>query len=749
MPLIPKQKIPTSQKNKDWGKKCIQAYIAESSFSSTDKAGLVDLYEAYNGLLDEGAYNYVTNPYNSEAWKKKNFPAKLRNYNIIKPVVDLLMGEKSKRPASYQVVVRNADLHSKKTEAIYEAVIGSLQQMFVNELNAQGVDTGMESKPVEDPKHIADFLNTNYKDARAITGQQSLDYLRDYLDLDDQFQKAFFDWLITGQVYSYKGVCMDEVEFEIVSPLDIDYQKSPDIDFIEDGDWVVRRKYMTVNAILDSFYDVLSDDEIDALEKPSGRRSGGGYLEAALTPDTDEGDNDRYAEVIHVTWKSFRKVGILTYTDEFGFQQEIEIDEQYKVDREAGERVQWFWVNHVWEGYRIDGSIFVGIQPHEVQRPSMTNMSICKLPYNGRAYSNRHVENTSIVQMGLPYQILYNVFHYRLELTMAKNKDKIALIEMNTIPKRHGWDEEKFMYYADAMGFAFIDSTAEGKNNERVTFNQYQVLDMSLSQYISAQFQLLQAIKQEWEDLVGITRQRKGQVMASDGSGATERAVFQSSVMTEELFRKFDKYEEKEMQGLLDCSKHAWRGGKKSAYITSDYRNELLEIEGEEYAEAEYAVFAKNSSKENTKLETFKSLALSFAQNGSKPSTVAEILDTDNFSNIKRLVTKAEEAEAQMKQQEQQMQQQMQQQQLEAQQQMQDERMIFEATQKDADRQNKLDVEAMKIAGRQADQDLNNNGIPDYMDIQRVEMERERIASNEKIQNRKLDIEEEKMRKKD
>jgi len=746
MPIIPKQKIPTSQKNEDWGKKCIQAYIAESSFSTTNKAGMVDLYEAYNGVLDESSYNYVTNPYNSEAWKKRNFPAKLRNYNIIKPVVDLLLGEKSKRPASYQVVVRNADMHSRKGEETHKAVLQSLQQMFINELNAQGVDTGVQSQEVQTPKEVEQFMNVNYKDARAIVGQQSLDYLRDYLDLDDKFQRAFFDWLVTGRVYSYKGTCMDEVEFEIVSPLDIDYQKSPDIEFIEDGDWVVRRKIMSVNAVIDSFYDVLTDAQIDDLENPSSRRESYSYLDAAMSVDQDE-LTDRYVEVMHVCWKSFRKVGILMYTDEFGFLQEMEVDETYKPDREAGEKVQWFWVNQVWEGYRIDNSIFVNIQPFEVQRPSMTNLSLVKLPYNGRLYSERHADNISIVSMGLPYQILYNVFHYRLELTMAKNKDKIALIEMNTIPKRHGWDEEKFMYYADAMGFAFIDSTAEGKNQERVTFNQYQVLDMSLSQYISAQFQLLQSIKQEWEDLVGITRQRKGQVMASDGSGATERAVFQSSVMTEELFRKFDKYEEKEMQGLLDTSKHAWRGGKKSAYITSDYRNELLDIEGEEYAEAEYAVFAKNSSKENTKLETFKSLALSFAQNGSNPSTVAEILDTDNFSNIKRLVKDVEAKEQAMKQQEQQMQQQMQQQQIEANMQQAEDARMFEAAQNQADRDNRLAVEAMKISAKQEDQDRNNNGIPDYMDIQRVEMERQRIESNERIQNRKLDLEEKKANK--
>ena len=110
---IPKQKLPRSRKTKDWAKSCIHAFINRSSFSTSTKHTLQTYYEAYNGNIREADYNYVTNPYNSEAWAKKNFPARLRNYNILKPIVDLLLGEKAKRPMSYQVVVRNADIESR------------------------------------------------------------------------------------------------------------------------------------------------------------------------------------------------------------------------------------------------------------------------------------------------------------------------------------------------------------------------------------------------------------------------------------------------------------------------------------------------------------------------------------------------------------------------------------------------------------------------------------------------------------
>ena len=709
--FIPKQKLKRSKKTKQWGIDSLEGYINQSTFVQSSKSDLLRFYEAYNGELAEADYNYVTNPYNSQAGKKRNFPAKLRNYNILKPVVDLLLGEKSQRPSNYQVTVSNPDAVSRMEEEKQKQVLANLEQMFINELNRMGFDTGMEDGEAQTPEQVAKYVETSYQDSRAIVGQQVLNYLRDFLDIPDKLQQAFFDWLVSGYVYTYKGVCMDDVEYEVVSPLDIDFSKSPGVEFVEDGDWVVRRQLMSSNAVLDSFYDLLSDKQVDQLESPHRNRSGSFSIPFLQRVEENFGDDERYVEVMHVCWKSFAKIGVLTYVDEFGVAQELMVDDSYKMDKEAGESVEWFWVSEVWEGYRIDGDIYVGVQPIEAQRNQMNNISKCKLPYNGRAYSNRHADNVSIVGMGMPYQILYNVFHYRMELTIAKNKDKIALIEMNTIPKRHGWDEEKFMYYADAMGFAFIDSTAEGKNNERVSFNQYQVLDMSLGQYIAAQMQLLQAIKQEWEELLGISRQRKGQITAADGAGTTESAIAQSTAMTEEIFRKFEKFEQKEMQGLLDVSKHAYRGGKKIQYITDDYRNAWLDLDGADYSESEFGIFAKNSSKENEKLRTMRQMAMSFAQNGTGPGTIAEILDSDNFAHIKQLAREVESKQEALQQQTQQVQQQMQEQQLMAKQQEEQAKQDFEAKENQLDRENKIQVATINAVSKDTDHD--NDGKTD------------------------------------
>ena len=114
---IPKQRVPLSQKSEQWRKDCVNAFINISKFGLSERRNtLKTLYDYYNGEIDEQDYKYVLKPYGKT---RENFPSKLRNYPIIKPIIDLLLGEKSKRPMNYTVVVENADAITMKEEADY------------------------------------------------------------------------------------------------------------------------------------------------------------------------------------------------------------------------------------------------------------------------------------------------------------------------------------------------------------------------------------------------------------------------------------------------------------------------------------------------------------------------------------------------------------------------------------------------------------------------------------------------------
>lgn len=697
MALFPKQRLPKSQKTEDWGIDTMKAVLQISSFSRQEKLEIEKLYRAYAGELDEADYSYVLNPFNSQDQKLRRFPARLRNFNIIAPLVNLLMGEKAKRPVNFQVVALNPDAIDQEKEFAYETMLQNFQNAFTNELIQRGVLENETAQPVDSPEQMEEKL-LSYRDARAEAGHNLLEYLYHYLDMKDQNQKAFLDWLIAGEVYSYKGVSFNDVEREIVSSLDIDFTLGENLDFVEDADWQARRARMSVNQVIDAFHDLLTPEQIDSLEMPGTGASGPDFFLPFLSTNAQVDEKtERYIDVMHVWWKSIKKVGVLTKVLD-GVEIELEIDENYK--QEKGDQIIWSWISEGWEGYQINGKIYVGVGPAQYQRRSLTNPSKIKGPYNGRRAKSRYASHASIVRHSLIYQVLYNIYHYRLELTIAKNKGKIALMEYNAIPKKAGWNEDKFIYYAEAMNFAFIDSTAEGDNGQKVNFNQYQVLDLSLGQYINSQMELLYAIKQELEDSLGINRQRKGNLQASDAVGTTERSVFQSATISEETFRMFEKWEEKEYQGLLDIGKLAYSNGKKSTYVGLDQSIQTLALEPSYLQEADLGVFATISSDEKERLEALRRLTLEFTQNGVSPAAVAEVIEAKSFAKVKKLLKKAEksrqdyEREAKVMQAENE--QAMQAAQLEAQQEMLDRN----AAEKQLDRDHEVDLVELEVAAK-------------------------------------------------
>jgi hypothetical protein len=738
---FPKQKVSNKKKDEEFHILCAEALIKEAAFNSMDKAHIKSLFDAANNEIDDKTYRYVTNPYNSNTFKKVNFPAKIRNYPILSPILNLMMGEKAKRPKNYQVVATNADSVTQAQTEQFQAALELYKRVFINELN-KIEDTGIPDQDVEQPKQVLAELSANPADKRAIVGQEALDYIIYDNEVIHQFQKTFYDYMVGGSGHTFKDVVHDNIIYEDVSIMDLSIRKAPETEFTEDGESVVRRKLLTVSQVIDRFYDLLKPHQIDELENPSQHKEGGFFTPFTSTVDNTQHLDERLIEVLHCVWKSFKKIGILSYIDENGIPAQMEVDEDYELSE--GEEIHWIWVSEVRQCYRVDNKFYLDWGVIPVQRGKLDDLSACKLPYNGIFYSDRHSKNKSLVEIGLPYQILYNVFHYRFENTMAKNKDKMTLIPIDAIPKLDGWDVDKFMYYADAMGFVFIDPTAEGAKG----FAGWQVLDASLSQYAKVMIDLMTSIRLEWEETVGITRQRKGETSASETATANQEAVFRSSVITEEIFRKFEKFEERELQGLLDLSKIAWVNGKKAMYVNSDMRTAILNIDPIMYTETEMAVFVRNSGKESEKFELIKQLSQAALQNGLPMSSFAEVLEANNFSKVKDLLRKGEEAQAQMEQQTEQARMQMEQQiaQLEMELKMSeiqegDKQRAHDAEQGQLDRQNKIDVELIKASvAKGQDMDVDDDGIPDAVEMLKINNERLAISIDDKHKKRELDI---------
>ena len=640
---IPRQKIPKQEKDKEWGRKCIDAFYDISIFTPLSYEGQrrkKKMYDMYNGIINDKDYTHVLKPYGK---KRENMPAKLHNYPIVKSKIDLLVGEKHKQPLNFSVVVENQDVSNKYIGKKKEELKKHLYKKLTNELKKQGAPVKEEQfdEPPTDEK--MEEFDTSYRDKRAIIGQQAINIINKEQKLKDKFVDGFKDFLLAGEVFSRRDIVGDEIIYERLNPLQVDFDKSPDTEFVEDADWAIVRKHVHPSDIIDEYYDILSDDEIDQIENPHSSTSGD-YL--FFDQNHDNGDRlnkSRLVELVQVYWKSMKQVKIVDYVDKQGVIQKKKVEEDYEMNPEDL-NIESYWINEVWRGTRIDTNIYVNIEPIAIQRRDKDNPSKCKLPINGRIYSDRNSSNVSIAMLAYPYQLLYNIFHYRLEMTIAKSKDVIAQLDINMIPQ--DWDMDKYLYYIDALGIAFQDYAKEGNQPNP---HAQQVLDLSaktIEQYIS----LMNFVREQLDSILGINQQRQGNIGQHQTKANAEYALSQSSSMTTDLFTKFAQFEEKELRALLDYSKWSWIHGKTTSYAVDDGRHEIINIDGLEHSEANYGIYVSNARRDVEKLQQIKELGQAMVQNGAPMSTIADIMDAESFAQIKKHIDKAEETRNKMQQ---------------------------------------------------------------------------------------------------
>jgi len=372
-----------------------------------------------------------------------------------------------------------------------------------------------------------------------------------------------------------------------------------------------------------------------------------GYIENRSIEQQEMG---HHTTIYHIVWRSQMLRKTLYYMDILGEQQVMFVDEDYEFNGAHGDiDITEEWVDEYWECYQITKDIFSDPRPIPYQR--YTFNGVAKSPYNGRAFSDRFAENMSIVKLGIDFQKEVNEIRYRVGRTLAKNNDNVLLIDVSVIPNRPGFNRDDFMHFMKEYGIAFIDRNQKGADR---SFNQYSVLQASQLDMVMKGYELLITWRNFYWDLVGMNPQRLGQVGSSAGRDVTQEAVQASSEISEENFARFEEFEEREVQGFLDISKFAWRNGKQAMYKRGDGEEEFLQVEGADYTEMEFRVIAKKAGKERQKTKMFKEMLLPIIQNsgqqGVKTSMVAQLLDMESMSEVKKLAKSFDEAEAKAQQ---------------------------------------------------------------------------------------------------
>lgn len=765
---FPAQKLPMSKKTQAWKEACVDYVVGagDSGFGGNGRSRSDEMqtyYDLYNSIYNEKDLKYVTNPFKQD----DGFPAMAQDYNIIKPYVDQLLGEETKRPFNFHPQRTSDIAASELQEKAKEMLMDYIQATIASKLSpeqAARYEQALATGEIQTPEAIAKYLQKDYKDIAETEAYHALQFLKRKLNLTHEFYKGWKDALIGGEEIYYIGVINGDPYVERVNPMYFDYEHSLDLEFIDDAAWCRRKMIMSATEIYDRFYDKMSERQLNELLELIDQRPGAGnnpeirktsidYESIKLHKINSFTDNPfdiDHIVVYHCCWKSFKKIGFVTLLNpETGEAEEFQVDEDYKVTG-TEQSVEWDWIIEVWEGYRIGDDMYIGIQPIEYQHISADNPNSQKLPYTGVVYNNTNSKPRSLVSMMKPLQYMYIVVWYRLELALSRDKGKVAVMDITQIPKSMNIDVNKWMHYLSALGVAFINPYDEGwdipgrEGGKPSQFNQLSSWDLTMSNVIAEYIQLMQKIEDMVAKLTGITPQRQGQIAASELVSNANAAVNMSYHITEPWFWNHNQVKRRVLTMLLNTSKAAWKDNKRYLnYILDDATRAFVQLSDNFFYE-DMDIFVDDSTKNQQYIDQLKQLLQPAMQNGASLLDIAEIITLDNMSMIKNRLEEIEQKRMEQMQQQQQAEQQAQQQMAEQQNQLKEEELMLKEAELDLEKykvdQDRYKAEqdnATKITVAQInsyrgaenmDQDMN--GIPDPIEIGKQALEQQKINSD-------------------
>lgn len=795
---FPLQRLPMSKKTQDWKEACVDYIAGHSQGSSRDgnnrsrKEEMQTYYDLYNSIYSEKDLKYVTNPFKQQ----DGFPAMAQDYNIIKPKIDLLLGEETKRPFNFRVVhtsdIATSEIQDKAKQMIVDYIQATIMSKLGPEEQAR-YQEALQSGEIMTPEQIQKYISKDYKDIAEITAYHSLNYLKNKLNITHEFFKGWKDALIGGEEIYYVGIVNGEPCLQRINPIYFDYDSdTSDLEFIHEAQWCCYEMIMSLTEVYDRLYDKMSEKQLNELLDMMDDRSKGGVTPEVRKTSLDyphikthsingfssnpfeEADN---IHVWHCCWKSLKKIGFVNIINpETGMPEEYQVDETYK---ETGNEldVEWKWIIEVWEGYRIGQDIYVGIQPVEYQHISADNPNAQRLPYTGVIYNNTNSRPRSLVSMMKPLQYMYIVLWYRLELAMARDKGKVVTMDITQIPKSMNIDVAKWMHYLSALGVNFVNPYEEGwdipgrEGGKPSQFNQISALDLTMANTIDQYINLMDKIESMLSEISGVSKQREGSISSNELVGNVERSVVQSAHITEPWFWVHNQVKKECLTMLLDTAKHAWKDNKTSIqYVLDDATRAFLTLSDDFFYE-DMDIFVEDTTKNQQQIEALKNLMQPAMQNGASLLDIAEIITMDNVTMIRSKLEEIEQKRMEQQQAMEQAQAEREQQMAQIQNEIKEEELMLKEAEMDlkkyeidSNNATKITVAQLNAYRGAENMDQDGSGVPDVIEIGKQAIEQQKVNSDiaskrfefnnkkrememkREIENKKIELEKQKMK---
>ena len=657
---FPRQRVSNAEKNKpEWYAGCCDWIIAQGQ-NIRNSSDLEKKYRVLKGDIPSEFYKKILNPYNATNEKYTRFPATMRNYDIMKGVIRRYVSEYIKNPHDFivgannpeVVLARNSKLRQELAFIVQEQIAAKIQESYTNWVN-QGNDP-QQFNPQEQfniEEFIADF-NEKYIDDISAQGQEILNVIRDITEDKLIYSRAYFEWVTFGECYTYTDVIGEKIIKRVVSLRDA-FPVPNDNMFAEDYDMFAERRKLTYQQIIDEFDEYLTDVDRKFLEDYYALN---GHQTTPLDfatyerfypdicsrfnkedraffskePSMIRDLNSNLYDVWHVVWRGEIRRCIVTYQNQAGFISTRMEEDDYELNFDIGDiSMEYIYVPQVYESTRI-GCRQYAIYPYKARAIAYNRNG--KLPYNGMNELFPGFGKFSILDIVTPFQVFYNIVAYHREMVLAKNKLNVLMIAKSLL----GRVPEDTIYKMIADGVLYID---DSEDQGMLRAQQVRFLQNNIGDYLTQLTNLLSDIENTAKMQVDMTPQRYGDIANSAGKGTTQEAIVRGSMGSVIIEYMMDLMRERDYARDMDYSKFAWIDGLDTSYRDDENNLKYVSIDIDKHIYADYVIKAKNSIKEQEKLDQLKQFAFSAAQNGDLTAAVAAI-QGDNVAAIVKLINK-------------------------------------------------------------------------------------------------------------
>lgn len=663
---FPRQRVSNAEKNKpEWYAGCCDWIIAQGQ-NIRNSSDLEKKYRVLKGDIPSEFYKKILNPYNATNEKYTRFPATMRNYDIMKGVIRRYVSEYIKNPHDFVVgannpevvLARNSKLRQELAFIVQEQIAAKIQESYTNWVN-QGNDP-QQFNPQEQfniEEFIADF-NEKYIDDISAQGQEILNVIRDITEDKLIYSRAYFEWVTFGECYTYTDVIGEKIIKRVVSLRDA-FPVPNDNMFAEDYDMFAERRKLTYQQIIDEFDEYLTDVDRKFLEDyyalnghPTTPLDFATYERFypdicsrfnkedraffSKEPSMIRDLNSNLYDVWHVVWRGEIRRCIVTYQNQAGFISTRIEEDDYELNFDIGDiSMEYIYVPQVYESTRI-GCRQYAIYPYKARAIAYNRNG--KLPYNGMNELFPGFGKFSILDIVTPFQVFYNIVAYHREMVLAKNKLNVLMIAKSLL----GRVPEDTIYKMIADGVLYID---DSEDQGMLRAQQVRFLQNNIGDYLTQLTNLLADIENTAKMQVDMTPQRYGDIANSAGKGTTQEAIVRGSMGSVIIEYMMDLMRERDYARDMDYSKFAWIDGLDTSYRDDENNLKYVSVDIDKHIYADYVIKAKNSIKEQEKLDQLKQFAFSAAQNGDLDAAVAAI-QGDNVAAIVKLINKFNDEKA-------------------------------------------------------------------------------------------------------